>query len=451
MTTTRLHKFRPWQKALVRKILARKYSLVVGARQIGKSYLLAWLAMMLASDGERVIVLSMNEAKAKNYIQEIRRMVREIKSMAPDWPDYDHRDASAFEVRHTSGGSIRAVPGTPESLQSYSGHVLVDELGANAADTNEIFEQAMAVTSAREDLKLVMISNATEPGTWLDLAMNSPAERWQEIREIFEPEVITIYDAYPNPTPKQSAMISRMRKTYSSDGFARWYLCQFVGHGGALISGDDLRGMLELPARDSLRVRVMGVDIGTSRDPTSMVVLGKHVLDESWHVLAARSEWGMPLSRQPDWIREQIRIHGVTSCALDRGGIGIGIAQSMTRDRVITPVNYTAPFYKRCCEITRASVAQGLLHIDPQFEMLRQQVVAMTISESGTPRKPYEHLTRGGVPVRTHCDEADALLGAISLTTTAIPDTLFDYSSDPDSALDLGLGSGGAGVMDLVF
>ncbi len=394
--------FRDWQKRAWKMIQERKEVCIVGCRGAGKDFLLQWFVLLALEQGDDVVILSLSERQNKKFIRQLRKMVKALdRDGVVSFPlDTD----SVLEVSHaTSGGTLTALTSVPENLQGYHCHVILNELGANDNDIEEILSQAMSATSSEDRYRLIISTNATEPGHWLDRMLHDEGARWEAWRNDLQPYLVRISDVYPQ-LPEH---LERQKLRMLPHHWARWYECEFAGFGGSVISQARLRE-LQFPDCSRYTRHVAGVDVGAVQDPTAIVVLGLNSRGQ-WVVRHSESRWRVPLAAQPTAIKERVAAYRVRKYVLDQSGIGYSIAQALQLDQRCVPTTYSPTFYSRSVEKLQTMAADGSIIIPPEFELLRAQIAAAQVDDKGRVTKPYDKWGNE----RTHCDELDALLGAV--------------------------------------
>jgi len=198
------HVFKPFQKQIVSSILKENKIAVLGARQIGKSYALAYSAIMLAcgfntTPGDDVKVISETEDKAKKIIDDIQKHLDKIETVCGQIRQPNR--GGIFEVVLINGAKITALAGKPTSLQAFSGHVIVDELSLTRFDPEQLFAQALIVGSSKDYLRTIICTNADGEGSFVDNFWNSKNSYWIKRREswlMFDFNIFDVYDVLPD-------------------------------------------------------------------------------------------------------------------------------------------------------------------------------------------------------------------------------------------------------------
>jgi hypothetical protein len=227
------------------------------------------------------------------------------------------------DVYLAGGGRIVAMPGTPRSLQGFSGSIIWDEVSANRWDMEEGFAQALSVTSGSGDFRLILASNADVSGSWVDRFWHDPD--WAVRRQGWRLRITTILDANPSGLP---ARLLARQKTMAPAMWSRYYMCQFPGHGAGVIP----RSLLSIPAKLSQgRGQVLlGIDPGFSEsgNPTGICII--ELDNGSVKVLHSDHWFGVSLETQILQIEALRKKYAISKIYVDQGGPGWHLAQKIS-------------------------------------------------------------------------------------------------------------------------
>lgn len=385
---------RAWQSQFLQNIQKNKFSLVMGCRGAGKDWALQMVCLGLLEAGEDITIVNKTEALNKNYIRGLRRLSKELTVPT---------EGNVLELRHKSSEAvITATSGRVDSLQGRHNTVILNELGA-LDDAEEAINYALGSVASRHESRLIIATNSTPPGTWLHKFFEEEGERWRGLRELFAHQNVTIDDVYPEGLPPS---VQVAYDAFSDAGRRRWFYNQFVVDESPLVPSEFLRST---PPPDWRRTtpRVMGVDIGSVKDATAIVVLGKHL--GTWSVLHQERVWGLSLNEITKRILEVRAAWGVGKVAVDVGGIGLGVSQSLKRFSWFVPMSMSRKFYETQPALLRQRIIDGNLQLNG--EVLEELPHASW--REGRLEKCY--LTVG--KNRSHLDLVDALLLASSLVS----------------------------------
>ncbi len=331
---------KPYQRVWFRDCMSGRFTGLLGARQIGKSWTLGLVALALANGGtfwgskvrgHDVKIVSKDLETAKTIIAAIRKHLFLIEKAYG--VRVDHKNLGGVkDVYLTNGSKITAMPGTPRTLQGFSGSVIVDEVSANKWDPELLFAQALSVTSdpRGHGYKIILASNADVEGSWTHRFWRDPA--WADRRASFKLHTTTIFDAWPGGLPEGLRMRQRAMSAIS---WSRFYLCEFPGVGSGVVDRDQLLIMPVLPLTSG--TVVMGVDPGFAENgnPTGVCVVELGSGKNPHKVLYSAHWFAMPMEeqvRQIEFLRSHYR---VGQLLVDQGGPGWHLARSVS----CTPVS----------------------------------------------------------------------------------------------------------------
>ena len=392
---------RPYQRTFARAVRSGRHRrcLWLGPRQVGKDFVLGYLAGQLAlATGHDIMCLNKDQRQSTKFLRVIDAQLK--RAAAAGLPIRDPTAGNTVETRIRRGDqtvSIYSLPGTPDAMQGYTGHGFLNEIGASRHDPDAIMAQADSVISSDPRLRIVAATNATRRGTWLHRFIEGDDERSVARRRQWHIYRTTIHDVYPDGLP---AHVAELQDTMTRSAWARWFLCEFTD------AGD---GTFDLTAPDPVLhgqrgVRLMAVDVGATRHPSAYVVV-EHIGD-GWAVVDERVWWGEPLWQQPETIAAAFAGNGCQHLYIDRGGVGMSVHQALEARLgapLVTGVSVTDRSRATAAEILlsmqrRVAFGGGVTR-DHLSEILGDPSDAITVPEIHPHGEPLHH-----------CDAADALL-----------------------------------------
>ena len=326
------HKFRPFQRRMVTDALRNRRTFLLGSRQIGKTYSLSYLAVMLAGGvkwhdvnipSHDVMIISATLEKAQKVIRDVQH---HLDREAIEHDIQADELGSLTRVVLRNGAYIHATPGKPTSLQSFTGSVLVDELSITMHDPEEMIAQALSVSSSAPHFRVILCTNADEPESFVDRFLNDA--EMAERRAMFAVQNVTIHDVYPEGLPPH---IDELRRAMAPHLWGRFFENQFLaggdlwfgGHWGQTTAGFSTvrQGTFgELPriewGADGLRV--MSVDIGWVNHPSAIVFA--QIAPSGITVRGEMLGYGVPYADQLRQLVELYRASGCSRLLIDAGG-----------------------------------------------------------------------------------------------------------------------------------
>ena len=407
------HVFKPFQKQIVSSILKENKIAVLGARQIGKSYALAYSAIMLAcgfntTPGDDVKVISETEDKAKKIIDDIQKHLDKIETVCGQIRQPNR--GGIFEVVLINGAKITALAGKPTSLQAFSGHVIVDELSLTRFDPEQLFAQALIVGSSKDYLRTIICTNADGEGSFVDNFWNSKNSYWIKRREswlMFDFNIFDVYDVLPDK-------LIEIKNSISPAHWQRFFLNTFTsGNDGffdpVLVNNCISKSFSHDP------IIVLSYDPGFARHGSGIIVC-----EVSDHIKVIHEEllFNVDIEDQLNIIDNLVKRFEVTSITLDQGVGGIVIAQRLNRSygAMVTKLSVNNNAYAKWSGALERLLFEGKLSIDVSCKNTIEDLKCFEKDNRGLLLVP-ERKTAAGI---SHCDNGVALL-----MTTAMLDSTY--------------------------
>jgi len=419
---------KPHQRDWLDSILAGD-TMILGARQIGKSWLVAYAAVLLAlgTRGENVripaqdvLVISADQKRAMNIIKEVNTHLRKIKQYVGD---VSHKTQGGLQtaVLHNNR-KIQSVSGRSLSLQGFTGHVIIDELAITQSDPDELFAQALAVTSSKEFLRIVVCTNADRRGSFVDDLFNNENDEWLTRREGFKISKINIHDAHP----KLTARLMKVQKAVSSPKWKQYYLNEFISGQAGFFDP----ATIQLKDQELEGSTWISVDPGFSAtgNPTGIVIA--RVSPSQCHVIASERWWAVPELEQVERLKKLYKEYGANRMILDAGAGGNLMCQKLVREVNLTKYNVNRNKTNAYFLKAKSLIEDGVITFGSGARSLREDLLDIEIGKSGDYLAPQIPDASGG---KRHADCAFAL-------TYIIPDIGNRQSTRPMEILGSGRG-----------
>lgn len=399
---------RPYQLPHLQSILSQPMTLQVGARQIGKSFVLGAAAVVLAAYGvdgppHDVLIISAKPETAANLIRSVRR---HLKALAIVHDVADPRYPGLERIALANGRYIQAHPG-PEALQGFTGSVFADEWSilAERHDPEEVLAQILSVSSAEPYYRIALCSNADHSGSWLHRMITGEDERASEIAT----SLVTIHDAYPDGLP---AHLERVRRTLTPREWAKFFECKFIPRAkGMAFQRADIARSAETFARPERMVRVLSIDPGFTRDATGWVLAD--VGDGHVDVIDAGHDYGAEAAIVA-MVRHGLNYGGVRRVYIDPGGPGFQLHRDLANEGVpLVAAGFNDRVRDEHIRRLERMVANGRLRVTARA--LVDDLECIEHAKDGF-SLPYRSAPVSGR--RIHCDAAAALIGLLSAPET---------------------------------
>lgn len=356
---------RPYQLRWLRDALSHTRFAALGARQIGKGWTVALIAVTLAvgyydADGRRcpghdVKVLSKDKRTSKNMLSMIRKHVEAAERIYGKFTN--PRLGGLTEVYVLHGGKIESLPGTPKSAQGLTGSVIIDELAANSWDPEELFAQAASVGSSEDYMRFMVLSNAGVAGQFAHKFFQGDGE-WAERRAQFVVSSTTIYDAYEGLLPDR---FIGLRKSISPAMWARFYENSFESSGAGVLVRSQI-GVAEAPRKGL--VVAMGVDPGFGQNPTGICVAGFDPRSQRVWVLHTDWWFDADVDRSVSKIRALQKQWGVRQTFVDVGSAGFLYKNRLGEGHGMEYVRVSAQGKQRMLTAVTDLVGRGSVYLD---------------------------------------------------------------------------------------
>lgn len=399
---------RPYQRRWMRRWMAERKSLVVGPRQVGKSFCVGLFALWEApqvraiSPTAGVLIGSKDQRLASIMLSGIAAIAEAAERAGVFTIDSSTGRKTEFRLADPPG-TIYALPSGPGIWQGVTGTRIWDEVGANRHDPSETWAQLDAAGTADPRYRTILISNATSQGSWLDRLLHEESEYFEAFRRVLKPEITTIWDAYPEGLPPH---LEETRSTMTRAQWRRWYECEFT-RGGLGVLEELLPLAEDLDVGSPVGRPVMGVDVGVTQDASGFVILQDH--ERGRKVIYSEARWRMPIEEQIDYIQALAKQHNVGAVYVDQGAQGYAVAQALvSRMGVMAQgVSVNEATRHRGLVAIESQMGAGKFSIPSEWSQLAEHLSDVGRDERDRVTLPRVSDKQGR---RHHCDLADAAM-----------------------------------------
>ena len=347
-----------YQRDWLSSILDNRYTGILSSRQLGKSLTIAISAIYLAigfknSKGEEVqghsvFIASKDQKTAKNIISMINKQLDTIESLF-GIKIRDQKLGGIAEIYLTNGSKIISMPGTPTSLQGFTGSVITDELSANSWDPDELMAQALSITSSNSKYRIVTCTNADVEGSYVHNFWFGESESFKQIRQNWKLFNLNIYDAYPEGLPDQ---IVQVKDSMSKSMWLRFYENTFLGEGTGLLETEYLRSRLSplYPNKENHLwkegLNFLAIDPGFSEkgNPAGVVVI--NIKDGKTTVVYEDLWFALSIEETLDRLAHLKDKYNLKGMRVDQGTVGYHLHKDMVKkfgSMMVKPVSVTGP------------------------------------------------------------------------------------------------------------
>jgi len=411
LSVTDYHQFvsenvlRPFQREIFDAIMSGPRVGVLGARQIGKSYIISYAAVVLGLGttqipGHDVLIISETEAKAKKLIADLNGHLDRMEQVCGKLRQPNR--GGALEVVLHNGATITAKPGKPSALQAFSGSVLVDELSLTPHDAEELVAQALIVASAAEHFRTILVTNADVEGSFVDRLWNSFEASWTSRREAWKLLDFDVHAVFGDDLPDK---LQQIRKAVTGPIWRRFYLNDFVSGASGAFDTTLIDATVGRELTMENPVTVIAYDPGFTKDPSGIVVarISDHI-----EVLEERVLDRWLVEDQLALIEELYQKHKPGRILYDVGVGGLVVGQELAKayGQLAKPLSITRNFYERSAAAADRLLAEGKISIPTACRELLTDLATFERSDRGYLQVPRRK-TKSGT---SHCDVGVAFL-----------------------------------------
>lgn len=158
-----------FQEDTMNKFVSNRYSIVLKARQIGLSTLVAGYALwlMLFNTDQNILVIATKQDTAKNLVTKVRVMYQNL----PVWLRTDCLEDNKLSLAFDNGSQIKAIASSPDAGRSEALSLLILDEGAFIDGAEEIWKSAYSTLATGG--KGIILSTPNGMGnffhkTWVD-------------------------------------------------------------------------------------------------------------------------------------------------------------------------------------------------------------------------------------------------------------------------------------------
>lgn len=380
-----------YQQEALKGIEEHKYSVLLWARQTGKSFLLSYYAIKRCIEfkNHKVVVISPSERQSKEFMDKVRLHITALKTAKVEF--FEDAVANILEARFPNGSKIIAVPSKPETVRGFTGDVIMDE--ASFFDKGfEVYQAVFPTITRKREYKLIAISTPRSKKDvfyflW-ETAKDDPL--WFRMK-------LTIYDAVEKGL--QIDVEELKRGIRNENAWKAEYLCEFLDEEEVLLPYDIIQACEEEDIlTDDLRTLTgdiyVGVDIGRRHDLTCISVLEK--LGSVLYLRRLEILRNLPFSQQFEVMDHYARF--ARRVAIDETGLGMQLAEELQKkwgETKVLRVYFTARIKEELAERLKTKFQDKLIRI-PKDNDLREDLHAVkrTVTDAGNIR--YEGSTEEG-------------------------------------------------------
>lgn len=421
---------RPYQIEWMESIMTHRYTAILACRQVGKSWTMALAAITLAFAGDPVIIISETQAKANNIIKLIKSHCEAIEKIT-NHKIIHSSSIQRIQIKNNSNEviSIESRPGTATSVQSYTGHVFLDEMSTNKFDPEQILGQILSVTSSSPNFKVVICSNSSHMGSFVQRFFRPTEVEDSERFKGFNKFELTIHEAYPNGLPKQ---IRQIQEIVSETFWRQFFLNEFISSGVPRFELDLWEKRTKQMKPQHVRY-ILGIDPGWTRNPTGLCLI-KLGENETTDVILAEGVYKPQLENLIKKIKEINQKYPLSKIVMDQGmahDLKSRLISEFGESRII-PISINQKFYNENSDRLEYLIQNEKIWIPKDFKLLREEI-QMVYTENSNVKLPERRTQMNSPNLKDtidHCDRFCALLLAITEVKTISVISEFKHSKN---------------------
>lgn len=375
-----------------------RYRMICAGRQVGKSRLLAVLALHQAYSrpGSTTLLVSAGDAASKRLLEEVASLALASPMLAGSVVD-----ESSQLVVLTNRSTIRAVPASSRQIRGWPVDLLIlDEAGFLDP---EIWRSAEPTVIARAGSRIVLSSTPWGAADHFFRVL------WNRGMAATPGDELYASWHWPSTTSPlvDAGLLAEIRDREPPGYFAREYLAEWTDAAGAYFttaeleaaaSGDEPVDPASAQAVRALGGVVGGVDWGMAHDAHALSVVAGHGVDERsrrrYRVVYVEERFATSYEAWIERLAELAGVFALQVLSAETNGVGQMPTQVLARRLweglgrdVVAPVSTTARLKEDAFGFVKLLLQQGRLSL-PRHPSLLRQLAALEFStgEAGTMR-----------------------------------------------------------------
>ena len=296
-----------------------RYRIILKARQIGFSFILALDALLGALAGRNQLIVSASQEQSDILIEYIIQHAAKLGITL---------DATAKSEITIGSCVIRALPANQRTIQGFNGDVYLDEFGWQQRD--RLIWRAVLPSITAVGGRVTICSTPFIPGNLFWEIATNHKERWSH----FQRTTITLENALEQGMNLPGG-IEELRQNFDSESWAMMYECKWAEDGSALLTWELLESIAKAETQRLSwdKPIYVGVDVGRVNDKTAIVACGRTGFNSSGqptYQLLFRNEYQRkPFDEQEALIHQLYSQYQVRRLQIDSTGIGRNLAENI--------------------------------------------------------------------------------------------------------------------------
>lgn len=313
---------------------------------------------------EIAVLKGLNECRTENkdvlFVSSSQRQSNLIMDKVEKYIDISNIDLQSKGVRYKlladsktqktfqNKKSIYCLPSNPETIRSFSGNVYIDEFAFHRED-KKIYSSLLPVITRGHNITIIS-TPLGRINMFYEIFANETAYKDYERKQI---------DIYQAKSQGFEIDIDSIKNNVDEETFRQEYLCDFIDETSSYFTYELLKKCINEFDENSLRGKTyIGIDIGRSHDLTAIAVIVE--MGGVYFLKQLETLKNVEFDIQKEIISEIIRDNSPTSIYIDKGAIGMQIAETLEK---IFPncigVNFTSNFKIDLTTHTKKIMEQG--------------------------------------------------------------------------------------------
>ena len=316
----------PYQKAMLDLIHKHRLCHFICARQIGKSFIIAYAAIehCFTTPNAKVVILSSGERASLEVLDKCKKLLKVFKMALSGTPGDLSVEVNASEIRFGNGSKIITLPsGDPDKVRGFSPTLTICDEFSTLPNQDEFYASIFPFITSPFGGEKKLVICGTPLGT-----QNLFWRLWVEPNDFAKYSI----DIYQARSMGLNVDIDLLKKNIpDEDTFNQEYLCRPMDSITNLFTYDLLNTVTYAIPPSQVIARYGGMDIGRTHDLTAIAILavgidGRVFLEEvkALHNTEFREQF-----KEACGI---IRALGLKRMCVDSTGIGMQLAEDLQRE-----------------------------------------------------------------------------------------------------------------------
>lgn len=371
----------PYQKAMLDLIHKNRLCHFICARQVGKSFLIAYVAVehCFTTPNAKVVILSSGERASLEVLDKAKRLVKIFK-MAFANTDADlNVEITSSEIRFSNGAKIITLPsGDPDKVRGYSPTLTICDEFSTMTDQEGFYSAVFPFITSPFGGEKKLVICGTPLGT-----QNLFWRLWEEPND-FAKYSVTIEQA---KALGLNVDIDLLRKNIADeDVFNQEYLCRPMDSITNLFTYDLLNTVTYATKPCEVIARYGGMDIGRTHDLTAIAILAVGI-DGRVFIEEVKVLHNTEFREQFKEACSIIRALNIKRMCVDATGIGMQLSEDLQREfgpGMITPIMFNNSNKTEMLNGLKKAFSDRTCLIPNEPELLREfQCIKRVVTATG--------------------------------------------------------------------